>query len=357
MDTVREFTPEEWSFYGRHIMLPGFGAEGQSRLSEATLAIVGLGGLGCPAATQLAAVGVGMLRLIDPDTVDITNILRQGLYFTGDVGRQKADVAAERIAAINPAVCASANARPFEPDYLEGCTIVLDCTDNMSARDAIARAAREAHIPLIYGAAIGYEGRLAVFEAAGRPCLGCLLPDNSTAETCGDSGVFAPATSVIGTLMAAEAIKRIAGIGKKAEGLVVYEGLSGAFHEFVIRPDPHCRICGDAKITEVSVPTISVTELAQKLSSGEDFVLLDVRELHELAISRLDPCLHIPMNEVLWKSCELAKSADICVLCRTGNRSGTITQALRLRGFTNVRNVAGGINAYADQIDTTLETY
>lgn len=357
MDTVREFTPDMQSFYSRHLMLSGFGFEAQGRLSAATAAVVGLGGLGCPAVSLLAAAGVGSLRLIDPDVVDMTNVLRQSLYLSGDAGKLKAQVAVERVNIINDTVKATAIPRPFEPDYLEDCDIVLDCTDSMASREAIARAARRVGIPVVHGAAVGYEGRMAVFEATAGSCLGCLLPDNATADTCGESGVFAPVTAMVGSWMAAEAIKRIAGIGTSPAGLVVYDGLSGVFHEFEIRRDPNCRICGDAKIREGSVPTISVAELAKKLNAREDFVLLDVRELHELAISRIDPCVHIPMNEVLWKSCDLPMSAEICVLCRTGNRSGTITQALRLRGFTNVRNVAGGINAYAQHIDPSMKTY
>lgn len=357
MDTVREFTPEEQSYYSRHLMLPGFGIEAQSRLSASMVAVVGLGGLGCPALAQLAAAGVGSLRLIDPDNVDLSNILRQSLYFSEDIGKSKATVVAEKVATIDSAVASVAIPRPFESDYVEGCSIVLDCTDNLAARESIARAARKTGIPLIYGAAIGFEGRMAVFEGEGSPCLGCLLPEGGGGDTCGETGVFAPVTAMIGSLMAVEAIKRLAGIGRSPEGLVVYDGLSGDFHRFEIRADKDCRICGDAKIESVSVPTISVLELAKKLGAGDDFVLLDVRESHELDISRIDPCLHIPMNEVLWKACDMPKAADICVLCRTGNRSGTITQALRLRGFTNVRNVAGGINAYAEQIDTSLQTY
>jgi adenylyltransferase/sulfurtransferase len=357
MDTVREFTPEEQSYYSRHLILSGFGLETQSRLATSLVAIVGLGGLGCPAVAQLAASGVGSLRLIDSDAVDLSNILRQTLYTSEDIGQQKACVAADRVSTINYVTGTTSIARPFESDYLEGCDLVLDCTDNLAARESIAMAARSFGIPLIHGAAIGYEGRMAAFDPTGRPCLGCLLPPDGAVDTCGESGVFAPVTNVIGSLMAAEAIKRLGKVGIPAKRLIVYDGLGSTFHEFDITPSPNCRICGHATINDVSIPTISVAELAQKISRGEDFVLLDIREVHELAISRLDPCLHIPMNEVLWKARELPKSADICVLCRTGNRSTTITQALRLRGFTNVRNVTGGINAYANEIDRSLKTY
>jgi len=357
MDTVREFTHEEQLFYSRHLMLPGFGFEAQSRLVEATIAVVGLGGLGCPAAAQLAASGVGRLILIDPDTIDKSNVLRQNLYSLSDAGLPKVDVAAERLAAINASVVVESIARPFEPAYLDGCSAVLDCTDNVQAREAIARAARAVGILLVYGAAIGFEGRLAVFDGATSPCLGCLLPVDEIGDTCGEVGVFSPVTTVVGSMMAAEAIKHIGRMGTPPSGLTVLDGLSGEFHRFEISPNPACRMCGRAKMEQASVPTISVIELAEKLKNGHEFVLLDVREAHELDISRLDPCLHIPMNEVLWKSESLPRDAEIYVLCRAGNRSGTITQALRLRGFTNIHNVAGGINAYAVQVDPSLATY
>jgi adenylyltransferase/sulfurtransferase len=302
-------------------------------------------------------VGVGFLRLVDHDTISISNVLRQNLYTIADVGLPKAEIALNRAKELNPFIRIEGVSNVFEPSVLDGVDLVIDATDNLDARLAIAAAARLAGIPLVHGAAIGLEGRVAVFWPKGSPCPGCLFSEDAACGTCEEDGVLSTVTAVIGSLMAHEAIKTLTGVGDPLAGLLVFDSAATTFTEFEVTAHPGCRLCGQGTTPPSPVPVVTVECLAQKLRTREPILLLDVREEHELEISRLEPCLHVPMAQVVWRSRDFPKDAEILVLCRTGNRSGTVTRALMLRGFTNVYNVAGGINAYAERIDPSLTVY
>ncbi|MGI8924578.1 MAG: molybdopterin-synthase adenylyltransferase MoeB [Fimbriimonadales bacterium] len=377
---MQELTPDELRRYARHLIMPEVGRDGQLKLKGASVLIVGLGGLGAPAAYYLAAAGVGRIGLVDFDLVDETNLQRQILHFTSDVGRSKTDSALEKLRGINPfvqlEVFKDALSSKNAIDIIRGFDVVVDGTDNFATRYLVNDACVLSGKPNVYGSIFRFEGQASVFWAKKGPCYRCLYsepPPPGEVPNCAEAGVLGVLPGIVGCIQANEAIKLILGLGEPLVGhLLHFDALEMRFRRLEVRKDPDCPICGqEATMTELidyeefcgvkanldmnrGMPEVSVQELAAKRKNGETFTLLDIREPHELQISRLDPSVHIPMHQVAGRLQELDRDAEILVLCRTGSRGGEITQVLLIRGFKGAKNVAGGINAYAEEIDSSL---
>ncbi len=370
--------------YARHLAIPEVGAEGQRKLCRSSALLIGAGGLGSPAGFYLAAAGVGKIGIVDADVVDRTNLQRQILHRDADVGRKKVQSAAESLSALNPTVeliphdvrLDSSNAISILSQY----DIVIDGSDNFPTRYLVNDACVMLKKPNVHGSVYRFEGQASLFFPPSGPCYRCLYPQPpppEAAPNCAEAGVLGVLPGIVGCIQAVEAIKFLLGIGETLVGrLLQIDSLEMKFRQFRISRDPNCPVCGDApSITklidyeqfcaaarttneqQMEVPQMNVTTLNQKLHSGERFVLLDVREPFELEISRLDPCVHIPMSQVAKRMNDLDKEAEIAVICRTGRRSNEIAALLIKNGFKSVSNVAGGINAFAERIDPTLRTY
>jgi adenylyltransferase/sulfurtransferase len=377
---MQELTPDEIRRYARHLIMPEVGGSGQRKLKEAAVAIVGLGGLGSPAAYYLAAAGVGRLGLIDFDSVDESNLQRQIIHFQKDVGRSKTESAAEKLRGVNPHISLDIFEEPISSKnalrILENYDIVVDGTDNFPTRYLINDACVLLGKPNVYGSIFRFEGQAGVFALPDGPCYRCLYPQPpppGEVPSCAEAGVLGVLPGIVGCIQANEAIKIILGIGDPLSGsLLHFDALSMAFRKLRVQKDPRCSLCGENRTIHelidydsfcginkgpAGIPSVTVEELAAKRESGEPFVLLDVREEDELEISRLDPMLHIPMHQLVMRMGELDKNDEILIICRAGNRSGQITQLLMSLGFGNVKNVDGGLNAYAERVDTSLAIY
>jgi len=370
--------------YARHLVMPEVGMTGQKKLNSASVLCVGAGGLGSPALFYLAAAGVGRIGIVDADKVDRTNLQRQILHTDQDVGRPKTDSAREKLLALNPTITVetheqkltSANAREIISQY----DLVIDGTDNFPARYLINDVCVWQQKPNVHGSIFRFEGQLTVFHSPKGPCYRCLYPEPPSAEdapNCAEAGVLGVLPGIVGSLQALEAIKLILGVGDSLVGrLLQLDTLSMDWRQFKIRRNPVCVVCGDAPtITdlidyeqfcstqrrepeeEMEIPQISVEKLKQMREEQQPFLLLDVREAHELDISRLDPCTHIPMGDVPERLAELDAETETVVICRSGRRSNDIAKILLKSGFRKVSNLAGGINAYAERVDKSLRSY
>lgn len=381
-----ELSQEEVLRYSRHLIMPEVTLEGQKRLKAARVLLVGTGGLGSPVALYLAAAGIGTLGLVDCDAVDDTNLQRQILYFTSDVGRPKLESAMEKIQAINPYVelipfetyLTSANALEIMKDF----DIVIDGTDNFPTRYLVNDACVLLGKPNVYGSIFRFEGQASVFYSKVGPCYRCLYPEPpppGLVPSCAEGGVLGILPGLIGLVQATETIKLILGKGQSLIGrLLLLDALNMEWRELKLRPNPQCPICGENPTLrelidyeafcglrrgeeEASglavIPEITPIELKQKLDRGEPVVLLDVREAFELQISRLPYFVHIPIGEIAERLHELNSADEIICFCRTGNRSGKVTQFLQSIGFRKVKNLKGGINAYAQEVDPSLPIY
>lgn len=375
------FSPRELERYHRHFILPEVGENGQLLLKNASVAIIGLGGLGSPCAYYLASAGVGRLGLVDFDVVDRTNLHRQVLHFDADVGKPKVQSAMEKLSTLNPDIELDPHpvrlTRENATEILGAYDVVVDGTDNFATRYLVNDACFFLKKPHVHGCIFRFEGRISVFVPEQGPCYRCLYPQPpppGEVPSCAEAGVLGVLPGLIGTLQATEVIKLITGIGEPLLGhLLCVDALTMEFGKYTFPRDPHCALCGESRsITELQdyeavcsgvgkevegIPQISVQELADRQARGDVFVLLDVRESEELAISSLPHALHIPMDQVPERLAELPKDQEILVMCRTGNRSQRVARFLRSQGFQNVKNVAGGINAYAHQVDPRLKVY
>jgi len=387
-DGAAALTPEELARYSRHLALPELGREGQLRLRRARVLLIGAGGLGSPAALYLAAAGIGTLGVVDFDRVDHTNLHRQVLYGDGDVGRPKIEAALERLRGVNPNVAliahetrlTSANALDLIRDY----DLVVDGSDNFPTRYLVNDACVLLGKPYVYGAILRFEGQLSVFAHPDGPCYRCLFrqpPPPGLVPSCAEGGVLGVLPGIIGSLQALEAIKLIAGIGETAVGrLVIFDALALRWREMRLRRNPDCPACGaaptirelidyeefcgvtttgEAKQDEGGVPEISPTELKTMLDEGQDVTLLDVREPFEHQIANLDRhgVLAIPTNDVQRRMDEIERERDIVVFCRSGARSEKVARMLRDAGYPRVRNLAGGLLAWSDEVDPTVRKY
>lgn len=367
--------------YSRHILLPEIGEAGQRRLKASSALLVGAGGLGSPAALYLAAAGVGRIGIADFDRVDETNLQRQILHGTSDIGRPKVDSARDRLLDVNPSVAVERHAGKIDASnvmtILRGYDVVLDGSDNFSTRYLLNDACVLLGIPNVHGSVFRFEGQLSVFGVAGGPCYRCLHPQPpppGLIPDCATGGVLGVLPGVIGTLQATEAIKLLAGIGEPLVGrLLVYQALPLRFRELRLTRDPACPACGDhptirapADIAvacatqsppETAMRTVQPRDLKRELDSASPPFLLDVREPREFDLCRIPGGVLIPLAQVPLRLGELDRDADIVVYCRSGGRSGQATLFLQQQGFSRVRNLTGGILAWSDQVDPSVPKY
>jgi adenylyltransferase/sulfurtransferase len=383
------FTHEEIKRYSRHLIMPEVGMEGQQKIKAAKVLLIGTGGLGSPTSLYLAAAGVGTLGIVDYDVVDFTNLQRQVIHGTKDVGRPKLDSAAETLADVNPYVKIIKYEVPFTSEnaleILQDYDIIIDGTDNFPTRYLVNDAAVKLGKLNVYGSIFRFEGQVSVFGHPDGPCYRCMFPEPpppGLVPSCAEGGVLGILPGTIGTLQATEALKLIMGIGKPLVGrMLLYDALEMTWDTIKVRKNPNCPMCGTnptlhelidyeqfcgvpahdhsefGKDVELRpIAAITVQDLKRKLEDGEDFFLLDVREPHEANISQMGGYL-IPKNVVRQRLNEIPRNKPIVVHCRTGVRSAEVTRWLEDAGYQDVVNLAGGINAWATKIDTSLPTY
>src|SRR4051794_37306837 len=380
-----ELTREEVQRYSRHLIMPEVGVDGQRKLKAARVLCVGAGGLGAPASMYLAAAGIGTLGLVDFDAVDASNLHRQVIYDTTDVGKRKLDAARDRLTAMNPSVkvvtheiaLTSKNALDVLKDY----DIILDGTDNFQTRYLVNDACVLLGKPNAYGSIFRFDGQASVFAVKGGPCYRCLYPEPpppGLVPSCAEGGVLGVLPGVIGVIQATEAIKLILGSGQPLVGrLLLYDALQMRFRELKLRRDVECPVCGDnptihelidydafcgvAPTTSApvssGVPEVTAQELKTQIDGGADIFILDVREPNEYQICRIPGSTLIPLGEVAARSAELDRNRDIVVNCKVGGRSAKAVALLQDRGFTRVRNLKGGILEWIDKVDPTQSKY
>src|SRR5579863_5191802 len=375
-DRLPPLSREEVLRYSRHLILPDVGLEGQQRLKAARVLLIGAGGLGSPAALYLAAAGVGALGLVDFDVVDVTNLQRQVLHGTSDVGRPKLESAAKRIADINPHVhverfetrLTSANAL----DIVRQFDVIVDGTDNFPPPSLVNDACVLAGRPNVYGSIFRFEGQASVFATPDGPCYRCLFrepPPPGLVPSCAEGGVLGVLPGLVGTIQATEAVKLILGIGEPLIGrLLLVDAVTAQFRTVRIRKDPTCPACGTHEIQElidydafcgagaepVTVREITPRELAVRLERKDNFDLIDVREPFEWEIARIEGARLVPLSTFPGAIKDLDASREIVVQCKVGGRSARAADALVAAGFKNVWNLAGGITRWSDEVDATV---
>jgi adenylyltransferase/sulfurtransferase len=381
-----ELTTDDLSRYSRHLILPEVGMEGQQKLKAARVLCVGTGGLGSPLALYLTAAGIGTLGLVDFDVVDSSNLQRQIIHSTKDIGRKKIDSAEEKLKALNPSInivkhetmLTSANALDIIKDY----DIVADGTDNFPTRYLVNDACVILKKPNAYGSIFRFEGQASVFATETGPCYRCLYPEPpppGLVPSCAEGGVLGILPGLVGVIQATEVIKLILGKGEPLIGrLLLVDALSMRFRELKLRKNPECPVCGEnptvtqlidyqhfcgivpetqqEKNVKNGIPQISVKELKARRDAGEDFFLLDVREPYEYQIAQIGGTL-IPQGEVPNRLAEIPRDREIVVQCRSGARSQRIAEVLKQAGYNNVVNLAGGILAWSDEVDPSVQKY
>jgi adenylyltransferase/sulfurtransferase len=384
--TELPLTREEVRRYSRHLILPEVGLQGQVKLKQARVLLIGVGGLGSPLALYLSAAGVGTLGLVDGDVVDETNLQRQVIHGTKDVGRPKLDSAADRIADINPNVrvekhetmLSSANALELFRQY----DLVADGTDNFPTRYLVNDACVLTGKPNVYGSIFRFEGQASVFATRDGPCYRCLYPEPpppGLVPSCAEGGVLGILPGIVGLLQANEVVKLILGIGTPLIGrLLLFDALAMAFRELKLRRDPNCPVCGpnptvrelidyqqfcgirpDVDLAPGDVRTITASELKARLDRGEDIAILDVREPQEFELCRIPGSTLVPLGELPANLSSLDSTKELVVHCRTGKRSLQAIELLRQAGFSGGRlvNLEGGIDAWARDVDPAMPRY
>jgi sulfur-carrier protein adenylyltransferase/sulfurtransferase len=382
---AEDLTRDEVQRYSRHLIMPEVGIEGQRKLKAARVLCVGAGGLGAPASMYLAAAGVGTLGLVDFDVVDASNLHRQIIYGTPDVGKTKLEASRQRLQAMNSGVkvvthevaLTSKNALDVLKDY----DVILDGTDNFQTRYLVNDACVLLGKPNAYGSIFRFDGQASVFAVKGGPCYRCLYPEPpppGLVPSCAEGGVLGVLPGVIGIIQATEAIKLILGAGQPLVGrLLLYDALQMRFRELKLRRDPECPACGDhptihelidydqfcgvvpaqAQPAGGGVPEITVQELKGKLDRGEDVYVLDVREPNEFQICRIQGSTLIPLGELASRTAELDRNREMVVHCKMGGRSAKAVALLQERGFTRARNLKGGILEWIDRVDPSQSKY
>jgi molybdopterin/thiamine biosynthesis adenylyltransferase/rhodanese-related sulfurtransferase len=376
-----DLSAEENRRYSRHLLLPNVTALGQRRLKASRALVVGAGGLGSPVAMYLAAAGVGQLGLVDFDDVDITNLHRQLLHGTSDVGRPKLESARDRLLDINPNVhvelhdarLTSVNALEIMGDY----DVVIDGTDNFATRYLTNDASVILGIPNVYGSVYRFEGQVSVFATETGPCYRCLFPEPpapGVVPSCAEGGVFGVLPGLVGTAQANEALKLLMGIGEPLVGrLMMIDALSGAVRTITIRKDPQCPACGTRQIRELidydafcgtSAPSvteeamqITPRELAALIAGGDAPRLVDVREPYEWKIARISGAELIPLAQLEAAAPSIDRNADLVIYCHSGVRSQWAADFLRQAGFRRVRNLTGGIARWSEEVDPSVPRY
>jgi adenylyltransferase/sulfurtransferase len=386
LTALPELTTDDLSRYSRHLILPDVGMEGQRRLKAARVLCVGTGGLGSPLAFYLAAAGIGTLGLVDFDVVDASNLQRQIIHSTKDIGRKKLDSAEEKLTALNPSVnvvkhktmLTSANALEILKDY----DIVADGTDNFPTRYLVNDACVLLGKPNVYGSIFRFEGQASVFATEQGPCYRCLYPEPpppGLVPSCAEGGVLGILPGLVGVIQATEAIKLILGKGESLIGrLLLVDALNMRFRELKLRKNPECPVCGEnPTVTQLidyqqfcgivpetpqeaniknGIPQITVKELKRRIDAGEDVNLIDVREPYEYQIAQIGGKL-IPQNDVPQRLAEIDRDREVVVHCRSGARSQRIAEFLKQAGYPRVVNLAGGIQAWSDEIDPKVQKY
>src|SRR5438067_6443225 len=371
---------QELQRYSRHLIMPEVTADGQRRLKAARVLCIGAGGLGSPAALYLAAAGVGSIGIVDFDDVDLSNLQRQILHGTKDIGRAKLESAQDRLRDINPEIGIELHQCRFSsenaPQFVSKYDIVVDGSDNFATRYLSNDVCVFARKPNVYGSVFRFEGQTTVFAPhLGGPCYRCLFPEPPPPDAvpnCAQAGVLGVLPGIIGLLQTSEAIKLIIGIGEPLVArLLHFDALKVKFRELNLRRDAQCPVCGEnptifAPIDyeqfcgvrdEGEISEMSPHQLKRKIDAGEPFELIDVREPFEYEIARIDGAKLIPLGEISERLNELSGERPIVVHCHTGKRSAQAVRLLQQRGFANVYNLEGGIDAWSDQIDPNVPKY
>ncbi len=377
---------EEILRYSRHLLIPEVGLEGQRRLKAASVLVIGTGGLGSPVALYLAAAGVGRIGLVDYDVVDASNLQRQVIHGTSTLGELKVESARQRMLDLNPDIevhvynepFTSANAMRIARDY----DLLIDGTDNFPTRYLTNDVCVLLGKPNVYGSIFRFDGQVSVFDARHGPCYRCLFPEPpppGLVPSCAEGGVLGVLPGTIGTLQATEALKVLLGIGEPLIGkLMLYNALDMSFEFVRLRKNPNCKVCGpNPEVTELidyeafcGVPghdhedgavgggwDITAPELAARVKSGNSLRLLDVREPHELEISHIEGATLIPLGQLAARLSELDSAEEMVVFCKAGTRSARALELLLSAGFRKVKNLKGGINAWAKDVDPSLPIY
>jgi adenylyltransferase/sulfurtransferase len=380
-----ELSRDEILRYSRHLLIPEVGLEGQRKLKNSSVLIIGTGGLGSPVSLYLAAAGIGRIGLVDYDTVDSSNLQRQVIHGTSTVGKLKVESARTKLLDLNPDIqvdiynepYTSENALRIAKDY----DIILDGTDNFPTRYLTNDVAVFLGKPNVYASIYRFDGQVSVFYAKEGPCYRCLFPEPpppGLVPSCAEGGVLGVLPGTIGTIQATEALKVLLGIGEPLIGkLLLYNALDMSFDFVKLKKNPNCRVCGpNADIKELidyeefcGVPShdheegsagetwdITVTELAERVKTNH-LKLVDVREPHELEISRLPNATNIPLGQLAARLSELDSAEDMVLFCKSGARSTRALELLTSAGFKKVKNLKGGINAWAREVDTSLPIY
>jgi sulfur-carrier protein adenylyltransferase/sulfurtransferase len=378
--SAMQLSVEELQRYSRHLIMPEVTSEGQSRLKAARVLCIGAGGLGSPAALYLAAAGVGTIGIVDFDNVDLSNLQRQILHGTKDIGRGKLESASDRLHDINPQIEIELHKCRFSSENASQLVIrydvVVDGSDNFPTRYLSNDVCVFAHKPNVYGSVFRFEGQTTVFAPhLGGPCYRCLFPEPPPPESvpnCAQAGVLGVLPGIIGMLQAIETLKLILGIGEPLVGrLLHFDALKVKFRELKLRHDPQCPVCGENPTIfspidyeqfcgvrdQGTIPEMSPRELKRRMDAGEPFELLDVREPFEYEIARIDGAKLIPLGEITERLDELRGEQPIVVHCHSGKRSAQAARLLQQRGFANVYNLEGGIDAWSDQIDPNVPKY
>ncbi len=387
VSALPELTNEEILRYSRHLILPEVGMEGQRRLKNAKVLMIGAGGLGAPLGLYLAAAGIGRIGIVDFDVVDVTNLQRQVIHGTKDVGRLKIDSAADSMQDINPALkidkynvpLSSANALEIFKDY----DVVVDGTDNFPTRYLVNDACVLLDKPNAYGSIFRFEGQATVFHYEDGPCYRCLYPEPpppGLVPSCAEGGVLGILPGLIGSIQATETVKLILGKGTTLSGrLLLYDALNMKFRELKLRRNPECPVCGDNPTVKELIdyqefcgipqqaaaeaqdqgkmPEITPLELKARMDRGDDIFILDVREPHEYDIAKIEGSTLIPLGQVAQRVGELDSTADIIVHCKMGGRSAKAQGILKEMGFSRVTNLTGGILRWSDDVDPSTPKY
>ncbi|MEO8274590.1 MAG: molybdopterin-synthase adenylyltransferase MoeB [Thermoanaerobaculia bacterium] len=379
MAAVSGLSSAELQRYGRHLSLPEVGLAGQQRLKESRVLVVGAGGLGAPAALYLAAAGVGRLGLADFDFVERSNLQRQILYSESDVGRSKLEAAAARLRAANsdldlvlhPTRVERGNITELVAPY----DVVIDGTDNFPTRYLVHDACYFAAKPYVYGSIFRFEGQASVFARGRGPCYRCLFPEPpppGSVPSCAEAGVIGVLPGIVGSIQANEAIKLLLGIGEPLFGrLLLFEALAMRFREVLVSRDADCPLCGDqptqrelVEYSDVCAPDgngddfdILPAEVARRRAAGEPMTILDVRLAPELAVARVEGALWIPLHQLPARTAEVPRDRPVFALCHVGVRSAQATVFLREAGYSDVRNIAGGIDAWSCEVDAGVARY
>ena len=387
-ETLPELSGDEIKRYSRHLIMPEVGLEGQRKLKAAKVLCIGAGGLGSPAAMYLAAAGIGTLGIVDFDVVDFSNLQRQLLHGTPDVGRSKLASAKDRLNALNPNVhietyeeaLTSANALSLFAPY----DVILDGTDNFPTRYLVNDACVLTGKPNAYGSIFRFEGQASVFATKEGPCYRCLYPEPpppGLVPSCAEGGVFGVLPGIIGVIQATETIKLVLGAGEPLIGrFLIYDALRMRFRELKLRKDADCPVCGthptvtklidyeqfcgvaphqvtDAAKPATAVDALTSRELKAELDRGEVLTIIDVREPQEYQINRIPGSVLIPLGDLPKRYVELDPNANLVMQCKSGMRSAKAQELLRSKGFTRVRNLTGGVLGWIDQVDPTQPKY